>query len=54
MGSNQLIVSTSFGLTRTAKTLCEVDLAARYETASDLIPGRELLPLCGVDDLPDL
>lgn len=45
VAGNQLIVSTSFGLRRAAKTLCEVDLAGRYETTDDFQEGRELYPL---------
>lgn len=45
VAANQLIVSTSFGLRRAKKTLCEVDLAGRYTGAADLAEGRELTPL---------
>ena len=42
---NQLVVSTSFGLRRAKKTLCEVDLESRYRCAADLREGQELVPL---------
>jgi hypothetical protein len=45
VAANQLIISTSFGLRRAQKTLCEVDLAAMYRSADDLRRGVELYPL---------
>jgi hypothetical protein len=47
LASNQAIVSTSFGLKRRYKTLCEIDLAGRYERTEDLRYGREFYPLYG-------
>lgn len=43
--ANQVLVSTSFGVPRARKTLCELDLAGRYAGARDLRPGYELVPL---------
>lgn len=45
--SNQLIVSTSFGLKCHRKTYCEIDLSRQYYNSSDLVEGSELLPLYG-------
>jgi hypothetical protein len=45
VAANQLIVSTSFGLRRAQKTLCEVDLGGKYETVDDLREGLELVAL---------
>ncbi|MFC1707123.1 metallophosphoesterase [Planctomycetota bacterium] len=44
---NQLVVSTSFGLRRPHKTLCEVDLAGSYRSTDDFRPGHELYPVYG-------
>jgi Calcineurin-like phosphoesterase len=45
IGAEQLIVSTSFGVADANKFYLDLDLAAHYESAADLIEGRHLLPL---------
>lgn len=47
VASNQVIVSTSFGVPRENKTLCVLDLGAQYESAHALRPWRELVALHG-------
>lgn len=44
-GDEQLMLSTSFGLDDEDKTYLEIDLGAHYESAAELVPGRELRPL---------
>lgn len=45
IGTQQLILSTSFGMDDLRKHVLLVDLASRYESVSALRPGTELLPL---------
>ena len=42
VGDEQLQLSTSFGVDDACKFYVEVDLAKRYESASDFVVGREL------------
>jgi hypothetical protein len=44
-GDEQIVVSTSFGLTDPHKMYVSLDLAGRYRTVHDLRIGHELLPL---------
>ncbi len=52
-GPHQLVLSTSFGLKDKNKTYIEIDLSSRYESTSDLVVGRELLPLWDASDIRD-
>lgn len=45
IGAEQLILSSSFLLPDEDKRVLEIDLAARYGSAADLRPGREIQPL---------
>jgi hypothetical protein len=45
IGGEQLIISTSFGIPDEHKFYLDIDLAATYETAADLVEGQHLLPL---------
>jgi hypothetical protein len=45
IGAEQLIISTSFGVSDSNKFYLDVDLAAHYQTAADLLEGVHLLPL---------
>jgi Calcineurin-like phosphoesterase len=45
IGDEQMIVSTSFGVSDTNKVYLQLDLAGRYETVFDLREGYEILPL---------
>ncbi len=45
IGSEQLILGTSFGLPDEEKRYLSIDLGARYESAADLKDGSEILPL---------
>lgn len=45
IGYEQLLLSTSFGMSDADKHVLLLDLSARYESTLDLRPGHELLPL---------
>ncbi len=45
IGAEQLILSTSFGMSDANKRILLVDLHARYRSVADLRPGIEILPL---------
>jgi hypothetical protein len=45
VGDEQIVVSTSFGLSDSNKVYVSLDLAARYRSVHDLRIGNELLPL---------
>jgi len=45
VGDEQIVVSTSFGLSDSNKVYVSLDLAARYGRVQDLRIGHELLPL---------
>lgn len=45
VGDEQIVVSTSFGLSDANKVYVSLDLAARYRNVHDLRVGQELLPL---------
>jgi hypothetical protein len=45
IGDEQIVVSTSFGLSDANKVYVSLDLGARYRSVRDLRIGHELLPL---------
>jgi hypothetical protein len=44
-GSEQMCISSSFGVFDRCKTYLRIDLAKRYRSVHDLRPGHEILPL---------